>query len=270
MLATTEYGQVTQIKLCRYPNFAPGTCVSAYLVDSLLIDSGPAHTAEELTEFLKDRGVKVVVNTHHHEDHIAANALLKERYGVEILAHPLAVSKINQPAKLYPYQEEVWGYPIPSQVKGIGDTVTTNHFRFEVISTPGHDRDHICLFERKHGWLFTGDLFAGTHPNAVRPQDDIWQTVADLKKVKDLKPQVLFPAPGKVIVEPVPVLEQTIQYLEDLGRKVTELHKKGLSPAEIVQQIFGNESPLAELTQQQFSSLNLIKSFLKKVSQDVT
>jgi glyoxylase-like metal-dependent hydrolase (beta-lactamase superfamily II) len=232
-------------------------------VDGLLIDSGPAHTAEELTEFLKGKGVKTVVNTHYHEDHIAANALLKERYGVELLAHPLAVSKINQPAKLYPYQEEVWGYPVPSQVKEIGNNITTQHFRFEVIYTPGHDRDHICLFERKHGWIFTGDLFVGTRPNVVRPMDDVRQIIADLKKVKDLKPHILFPAPGNVRTEPVPVLERTIRYLEDLGQKVMELSNKGLSPAEIVQQIFGNEAPIAELTQQQFSSLNMVKSFLK-------
>jgi glyoxylase-like metal-dependent hydrolase (beta-lactamase superfamily II) len=262
VLATTEYGQVTQIRLCRYPD-NPGGTVSAYLVDSLLIDSGLAYTAEELTEFLKDKGVKTVVNTHHHEDHIAANALLKKRYGVELLAHPLAVNKINQPAILYPYQEEVWGYPIPSQVKEIGDSVTTQHFRFEVIPTPGHDRDHICLFERKHGWLFTGDLFVGTRPNAVRPQDDAWQIIADLKKIRDLTPKVLFPAPGKVIAEPLPALEQTIQYLEDLGQKVMELHDKGLSPTEIMKHIFGNEAPIAELTQQQFSSLNMVKSLLK-------
>jgi glyoxylase-like metal-dependent hydrolase (beta-lactamase superfamily II) len=262
MLATIEYGQVTQIKLCRYPD-NPGGTVSAYLVDSLLIDSGPAYTAEELTEFLKGKGVKTVVNTHYHEDHIAANALLKERYGVELLAHPLAVNKINQPATLYPYQEEVWGYPIPSQVNKIGDTVATDNFRFDVIYTPGHDRDHICLFERKHGWLFTGDLFVGTRPNVVRPMDDVRQIIADLKKVKDLRPNILFPAPGKVRTEPVPVLEQTIRYLEDLGQKVMELHDKGLSPADIVKQIFGNEAPIAELTQQQFSSLNLVKSLLK-------
>jgi glyoxylase-like metal-dependent hydrolase (beta-lactamase superfamily II) len=263
VLATTEYEQVTQIKLCRYAEFRPGACVSAYLVDSLLIDSGPAYTAEELTDFLKDKEVKTVVNTHHHEDHIAANALLKERYGVELLAHPLAISKINQPAKLYPYQEEIWGYPIPSQVKEIGNNVTTQHFSFEVVHTPGHDRDHICLFERKLGWLFAGDLFFSTHPNIARPMEDMRQIIADLKKVRDLTPRVLFPAPAKVITEPLPVLEQTIKYLEDLEQKVMELHKKGLPLVEIVQQIFGSESPLAESTQQQFSSLNMVKSFLK-------
>jgi glyoxylase-like metal-dependent hydrolase (beta-lactamase superfamily II) len=261
LLEVTQFEQVTQIKMSRYPDFSPVT--SAYLLDGLLIDSGPAHTAEELTDFLKDKGVKVVVNTHHHEDHIAANALLKERYGVELLAHPLAVNKINQPAILYPYQEDAWGYPVPSQVKEIGDSITTQHFRFEVIHTPGHDRDHICLFERKNGWLFTGDSFFNTHPTVARPMEDQRQIIADLKKLRSLMPRFLFPAPGKVITEPVPVLEQAIRYLEDLGHKVMELSNKGLSPTEIVQQIFGNEPPLAELTQQQFSSLNLVKSLLK-------
>ncbi len=263
MLATNKYEQVTQIKLCRYEDFSPHATVSAYLVDGLLIDSGPAYTAEELTEFLKDKGLKMVVNTHYHEDHIAANALLQERYGVELLAHPLAMNKINQPATLYPYQEEVWGYPIPCQVREIGHAVTTNHFRFKVIPTPGHDRDHICLFEAKHGWLFTGDLFVGTRPKAIRPMNNIRQIIADLKKVKDLRPRFLFPAPGKVIAEPAPVLEQSIRYLEELGQKVMELRDKGSNPDEIVKQIFGNEYELAEFTQQQFSSLNLVKSFLK-------
>jgi glyoxylase-like metal-dependent hydrolase (beta-lactamase superfamily II) len=270
MIATAEYEQVTQIKLCRYPDFSPHATVSAYLVDGLLIDSGPAYTAEELTEFLKNKGLKTVVNTHYHEDHIAANALLKERYGVELFAHPLAVDKINQPATLYPYQEEVWGYPIPSQVKEIGDAVITANFRFDVVYTPGHDRDHICLFEPEHRWLFSGDLFVGTRPKAIRPMNDIWQILADLKKVKKLKPRFLFPAPGKVLAEPTPVLEQSIQYIEELGQKVMELHDRGLSPDEIVKQIFGNEYELAEFTQQQFSSLNLIKSYLKAANRNVS
>ena len=68
MLAATRYGDVTQIRLCRYTDFRPGTYVSVYLVDHLLVDSGPAHTAEELANFLKDKQVKTVVNTHHHAE----------------------------------------------------------------------------------------------------------------------------------------------------------------------------------------------------------
>lgn len=265
MIIATQYEEVTQIKMSRYPEFNPGYSVCAYLVEGLLIDSGQAHTAEELTDFLKDKKIRTVVNTHYHEDHISANALLKERYGVELLAHPLAVDKINRPATLYPYQEEVWGYPIPSQVKEIGDSVSTQHFRFEVISTPGHCDDHICLFERSKGWLFTGDLWVSTRPNVARPEENQWQIIASLKKVKDLMPRALFPASrgNKVVADPVPVLDETIRYLEDVGQRVKGLNDKGLSPDEIRQQIFGNDSPLAKFTQQQFSSLNLVKSYLK-------
>ena len=264
MLIATEYEQVTQIKLSRFPEVKPPYCVSAYLVDGLLIDSGPAHTAEELVDFLNDKKIKTVVNTHYHEDHIAANALLKERYGVEILAHPLAINRINQPATLYPYQEQTWGYPVPTQAKEIGDSVTTQHFQFKVIHTPGHCNDHICLFEKNQGWLFSGDLFVSTRPNVVRPEENQWQVIDSLKKVRDLRPRLLFPAPGERIVnEPVTVLDQTIQYLEDSGRKVTELAEKGLSPVEIRRQIFGDEPPLSEFTQKQFSSENLVNSFLK-------
>ena len=263
MLVATEYGQVTQIKLSRYPEFSPPTYVSTYLVDGLLVDSGPAYTAEELADFLKDKGVRTVVNTHYHEDHIAANALLKERHGVELLAHQLAVNRINQPPVLYPYQEEVWGYPIPSQVKGIGTRVLTQHFRFEVVHTPGHSPDHICLFERGHGWLFSGDLFFSTRPKVARPKENQWQIIASLKKVRDLSPRVLFPATTNVIAEPAAVLEETVRYLEDLGQRVTELSGEGLSPIEVRQELFGAENPLAELTQKQFSSLNLVKAYLK-------
>jgi len=158
MIQITKYGEVTQIKMSRYANLSSGTHVSAYLVDGLLVDTGPAHTAQGLVDYLHDNKVNLVVNTHHHEDHIAANALLQEKYGVDIFAHASAVGKINQPAVFYPYQEEVWGYPIPSQVKVIGSSVATEPYRFEVIHTPGHDRDHICLFERKQGWLIAGEL----------------------------------------------------------------------------------------------------------------
>ena len=264
MIATEQYEEVLQIKLCRYPDLIPGATVSAYLVDGLLIDSGLAHTAEELADFLGDKTVKTVVNTHFHEDHIAANKFLQERYGAEIFAHPLAVDKINKPANLYPYQEEAWGYPIPSGVNPLGHSINTGKFSFEVIPTPGHDRDHVCLFEPNRRWLFSGDLYVGTKPVVCRPMDDQWQILEDLKTIRDLKPRILFPAPSNVIMEPGEKLEKVISHLEDLGKRIEALHNKGLNAADIRQQIFGEEAPNAQRTQQQFSSENMVKSFLRR------
>ncbi|OGP80819.1 MAG: hypothetical protein A2Z08_08645 [Deltaproteobacteria bacterium RBG_16_54_11] len=264
MISATPYGEVLQIRMSRYPDFPTGAWVCAYLVDGLLVDTGPAHTAEELVRFLHDKAVKVAVNTHFHEDHISANKFLQDAYGIDIYAHPLAIDKINKAAKLYPYQEEVWGYPVPSEVKPIGDHIDTESHRFEVIPTPGHDLDHICLFERKNGWLFTGDLYVTTKPVVCRPNDDMWQVIADLKKLRALNPRIIFPAPTHVVKDPAEKLDRLITYLEELGARIEELYSNGMSSEHIRQEIFGEEGFIAEMTQQQFSSLNLVKSFLKK------
>ena len=93
--------------------------------------------------------------------------------------------------------------------------------------------------------------------------DDQWQILEDLKTVRALKPRILFPAPSNVIIEPGEKLDKVISHLENLGRRIEELHKKGLNVTAIRQQVFGEEAPNAQRTQQQFSSENMVKSFLK-------
>ncbi|MBU4316816.1 MAG: MBL fold metallo-hydrolase [Proteobacteria bacterium] len=262
MFKATPFEDVLQITLCKYEEMVPGAVVSAYLVDGLLIDTGPAHTAEELTDFLAGKTLTVVANTHHHEDHIAANKFLQDRFGVDIFAPPLAVSKINQTPELYPYQEEVWGYPVPSIVIPLGRSISTEKYHFDVISTPGHDRDHICLFDAKNGRLFSGDLFLGTKPVASRPMEDNWQTVEDLKRIRALNPKVIFSASGLVVNDPIQRLDKVIAALEAIGNTVTNLHQNGMTPRQIMTEFFGKEAPIAERTQAQFSSENMVKCFL--------
>ena len=264
MITATSHGEVLQIKMSRYPDFPPATWVCAYLVDGLLIDTGPSYTAEELRDFLKEKGLKLAVNTHFHEDHISANKFLQDAYKVDIFAPALAIDKINKPASLYPYQEEVWGYPVPSRVKPLGHYIQTEKYRFDVIPTPSHDADHICLYEDKNGWLFTGDLYVSTRPLVCRPNEDLWQTLTDLRKMRSLNPRIMFPAPTHVITQPMEKLDKAIAYLMELGNRVDALYNKGMPPERIMQEIFGAESMLAELTQNQFSSLNMVKSFLRK------
>lgn len=264
MISATSYGEVLQIKMSRYPDFPTRTWVCAYLVDGLLVDTGPAHTAAELVRFLHGKAVKAAVNTHAHEDHISANKFLQDAHGTDIYAYHLAIDKINKSPQLYPYQEEVWGLPVPSEVKPLSDHIDTKSYRFEVIPTPGHDSDHICLFERKNGWLFTGDLYVTTKPVVCRPNDDMWQVIADLKKIEALNARIIFPAPTHVVKDPTHKLEALITYLEGLGSRIEGLYNNGMGIEQIRQEVFGAEGPIAEMTQQQFSSLNMVKSFLRR------
>ena len=64
---------------------------AAYWVDGLLIDTGCAHTAEQLASALDDVGIERVVKTHGHEDHIGANSYGRAKYNCPVLAHSVAL-----------------------------------------------------------------------------------------------------------------------------------------------------------------------------------
>ena len=273
MLEVSSFEDVTCVKMSQTMVGKPLYWVACYLVDGLLVDTGPAHVSDELMRFLENKRVEKVVNTHYHEDHISSNAAIQNSFGIDIFAHSKAVPKINKPAKLFPYQEMAWGYPVPSKTKKIGKRIDTKNYQFEVVHTPGHCDDHICLFEPKKAWLFSGDLYFSEKPNVARPEERQWEMIASLKKVRALKPRIMFPASGKVVTDVSAVLDRTIVYLESLGERVQRLHEKGMSAAEIRDVIFGQEATVwfggqkltfRDLTNDQFSTENLIRSFLKK------
>ena len=47
MVQALPYGEVLKIQFSRYPEFPPAGTVSAYLVNGLLVDIGPAHRAAD-------------------------------------------------------------------------------------------------------------------------------------------------------------------------------------------------------------------------------
>jgi glyoxylase-like metal-dependent hydrolase (beta-lactamase superfamily II) len=67
-------------------------------VDGLLIDPGCSYTAGELMSYLEKHPPKWGVNTHYHEDHMGGNRLIRERFGINIYAHPEAVPLIGRPS----------------------------------------------------------------------------------------------------------------------------------------------------------------------------
>ena len=241
---------------------------TAYLVDGMLVDSGCAHTSEELAGVLQNEKLTRIVNTHSHEDHIGANGVLQEqRAGLEILAHPSAIPVLEDPRgtqPLQPYRRILWGWPKPSEGKAVSDNqlIQTDDYTFQVIYTPGHSADHICMYEREHGWLFTGDLFVGGKDRALRVDYDIWQIVTSLKLVAKLPLTRLFPGSARVRDNPAEALTKKIAYLEETGVKVLDLHRQGLRPGEIARTLFGSRMMIEMITFGHFSRLGLVNSYL--------
>jgi glyoxylase-like metal-dependent hydrolase (beta-lactamase superfamily II) len=266
MLKLETIGPVTKVKLARALFGRPFYFTTAYWVDGLLIDTGCAYTEGEVMRALERLPVERVVNTHSHEDHIGANAALQEKRSAEILAHPLALPVLadprgNQP--LQPYQRIFWGYPRPSEGRSIGGTVETEHYRFQVIHTPGHSPDHICLYEPNEGWLFSGDLYIGGRDRALRVDYNICAVIDSLKKIAPLEVSRLFPGSGTVRENPAKDLLEKIDYLEEAGGQVQELYQRGMSPRQIARRIFGPELLIAYVTLGHFSGKCLVKSYLR-------
>ena len=244
---------------------------AAYWVDGLMIDTGCAHTVSELVPAVRELAIGRIVNTHSHEDHIGANAAIQEMCGAEIRAHPKALPVLASPhelQRLRPYQVVMWGYPEPSQGSELNNLVETEKYRFEVIPTPGHSPDHVCLHEKTNAWLFTGDAYIGGRDRALRADYNIWEIVRSLKKLAALDAEVLFSGSGRVYTEAGAVLKQKISYLEEKGEQVLDLHRQGLSYGRIRRQVFGRELLIAYLTLGNFSGRNLVRSYVEDRSAD--
>ncbi|MDH7478586.1 MAG: MBL fold metallo-hydrolase [Syntrophomonadaceae bacterium] len=267
MLEINNYQGVVQIRMSRVMDGKPLYWVAAYLIDGLLIDTGCRHTAEELAQYLEGRQLKFAVNTHYHEDHVGGNSILQQKYGLSIFAHQAAVDLISQVPELYPYQELVWGCPEPTVVDCIPQTISTEHHQFQVIETPGHCPGHIALFERKKGWCFTGDLFVGEKPKIIRREENIWEIIASMNRLRQLETEqlILFTSLGTIIEDGKNALAGCVQYLQDLGGKAAALREQGLAEDDIVQELFGGENQFfLQFTNGQFSSMNLIRSLLNR------
>jgi ribonuclease/clavin/mitogillin len=132
----------------------------------------------------------------------------------------------------------------------------------QVIYTPGHSLDHLCLYEEQQGWLFSGDLFVGGQDRALRQDCDIWQVIADLKKVAALPLTMLFPGSAKVRPEPAQDLQTKIKYYEAMGSRVIELYQRGWTPGVIARRLFGGPMWVELVTLGHFSRLQLVKSYL--------
>jgi len=268
VLKTTTFADVTRFDLSRTLAGRGRYWTTAYLVDGLLVDTGCAFSASELAEALAETPLTNIVNTHTHEDHIGGNGpLQRERGGLEIRAHPLALPVLSDPRgqqPLHPYRRVMWGWPEPSQAQPLsdGEVIETDRFRFRVIYTPGHSADHICLYEPGRGWLFTGDLFVGGLDRAMRAGQDVWETISSLKLIAALPATTLFPGSARVRHDPATELTAKIAYLEELGERVLSLHRQGQSVRGIIRALLGGPMLIEFITLGHFSRRQLVLSYL--------
>lgn len=133
-------------------------------------EAGPVISA------LEDHGwsLDIVINTHHHNDHIGGNGELITKYDAKLIGPRAETARI----------------PGMDQKVAEGDTVMIGKLSGQVFDVPGHTSGHIAFYFPAVSALFSGDslfalgcgrLFEGT-------PDQMWQS---LQKFRDLPGETL-------------------------------------------------------------------------------
>lgn len=266
MLKTATWGPITRLHMARTFLGRPLYTVNAYLVDGLLIDTGCSATGSELVAWCRKRDVRQVVNTHHHEDHAGGNDALQRELGLPIAAPAATVPILANFPRLEFYRRIVWGQPRNVTVEPLGAAVKTEGYCFEVIPTPSHCPDHVCLYERKQGWLFSGDLFVHERVRYLRADEDMWGTLTYLRQALALRPRLLVCSHAGFVENACGAIERKIAYWEGLAEQARALQRQGLSLRQVTDRLLGSETLMTRITRGHFSKLNLIRALSEKPS----
>jgi len=146
----------------------------------------------------------VVLNSHTHNDHVGDNWEFSEIYGMdtEFTRMDSKGSTVDAQAELTP--DSICGQlPARFDAKAYatrpfhitrwihdGDSVDLGGRVLQVIATPGHTPDAICLLDRKNGLLFTGDTYYPAPIWLYRPETDLDAYVRSVERIAALAPQL--------------------------------------------------------------------------------
>lgn len=124
----------------------------------------PGGDAREIVRCVESGGLKpvLIIDTHAHPDHVAANAELKKRYKIPLLLHEDDAPALAQSGML----SKLIGLfiepsPPPDRLLHDGDEIKVGKLVLKAIHTPGHTKGSICLWYEGRGdeapTLFSGD-----------------------------------------------------------------------------------------------------------------
>lgn len=149
----------------------------------VVVDPGPLDD-EHLAELAGTGHVELIVLTHHHPDHTEAAEEFHRLTGAPVRARDAALC--------------LGAGPLDD-----GERLDAAGVRIDVLATPGHTADSICLHlpdDGEQGAVLTGDTILGRGTTViVFPDGRLGDYLATLRRLEALGPATVLPAHGPVL-----------------------------------------------------------------------
>ncbi|MCH5223376.1 MAG: MBL fold metallo-hydrolase [Muribaculaceae bacterium] len=170
-----------------------------------VIDPGMSNPEEEkaIENFISEKGLTLthIINTHLHIDHVAGVPFLKKKYGAPVLAHKgdeFMGQRLADQARMFGMNMNLDNIEI-SQYLEDGDIIKIGNGELEVISVPGHSKGSVALYDKKDGFLISGDaLFQGSIGRTDLPGGNYSELITNINNRLLTLPDdtVVFPGHG--------------------------------------------------------------------------
>jgi glyoxylase-like metal-dependent hydrolase (beta-lactamase superfamily II) len=185
---------------------------------SIVIDPGP-DDAEHLDDVAREAGrVALVLVTHDHPDHAPGAVPFAERVGAPIHAWRLTGAE-----------------PIRD-----GQSLHAGSTTINAVHAPGHTRDHVVFHVPAASAMFTGDVVLGRGTSFIDPPEgDLVKYLRSLARLQELRPRVLYPGHGPIVLRAEAKLAEYVQHRADReGQIVAAMANGSRTIAEIVDDVY--------------------------------
>ncbi len=181
---------------------------NTYLVGSTslaVVDPGPADERhlDAILKAIHGRTVSHIFITHAHRDHVDGLMALQQATGAKSVGYGRSHLVVPEALKSPSGNDFVdLGFAADIQVMG-GETFESDDWALEVLHTPGHAPDHICLGLKDRGVLFSGDHVMGWNTTVIAPPEGhMADYLASLNQLLDYGSELYLPGHGGRLEEP--------------------------------------------------------------------
>jgi len=242
--------------------------VYSFLVDGMLIDTGPQCLETDLIPFFENHSFELAALTHSHEDHSGLAPWIQENRNVPIYVHSKGISICAEPCPYPKYRQITWGVRSEFNALPLGDVIQSRSQEWQVIYTPGHADDHVAFLDEERGRLFSGDLFVSLKTKVIMDSESIPIIIDSIRRLTTYDFQSLFCCHAGYIQNGKSMLKQKLEYLVNLSGEVEILYKEGRSIEEIDQMIFPKKYPIITFSEGQWDSRHIVSSIVDGINKD--